>query len=258
LIPHTVRNAVWQGLPRLLAWALLGLTGLVSWLGAPTATALARLFFVVAIGGAVVAVLHMVSARAQVGAAVTILLLTVLQVSVQRRVDDPPPSQWTVPLAGPDQRLRHTITLPLGRPEWDRWWRRARAAAVYLCARGPLEEADGLDLSLGGVFLARVTQAQAYGPRPQPTSVGFYRVPVPRATLERAPDAVLELARTSDASARAIEVCGTFTYKPTAGLEASAFFDGRSWTSPGPSQRGRYVVELRIEDPTGKPIVALY
>ncbi|HEU5317086.1 MAG TPA: hypothetical protein VFX49_13335 [Chloroflexota bacterium] len=241
-----------------LPWALLGGAAVVSCAGVPPATALARLFFVVVMGGALVAGLAAAGPHWQLGAAGGLLALTALQGVIPRRVEDPPPSQWTVELRSPAERVRHTIALPLGSAEWERWWSRARSAAIFVCARGPLEEGDGLELTLGGERVARVTQAVAYGPRPQPTSVGFYRVPVTRAVLERAPRAVLELQRAPDASDRPIEICGTFTYKPTAGLEASAFFDGRSWSSPGPTQRGRYVIELRIEDPAGKPLVALY
>jgi hypothetical protein len=230
----------------------------VGTLGAPRETVLARLFFVAAIGGALVAGLSVAGARWQVIAAGGLLTLSVLQVALPGRVVDPPPSQWTVELARPDERVRHTIALPVGEVEWEHWWSRARSAAVFLCARGPLEEADGLDLTLGGERVARVTEAAAHGPRPQPTSVGFYRVPVSRAALERAPRAVLELQRAPGASARPVEICGTFTYKPSAGLEASAFFDGRAWSSPGLTQQGRYVIELRIEDARGKPLVALY
>jgi hypothetical protein len=129
---------------------------------------------------------------------------------------------------------------------------------MYVCARGPLATEDGLQLWLNGSRLATITQEQAIGPRPQPTSVGFYRLPVERGELERDARAVFELRRAPGATARPVEVCGTFAYRPTAGPEASAFFDGRSWSSPGAEQRGRFIVELRIESEPGRPLAALY
>jgi hypothetical protein len=257
----TLKPAGWQmtkGVPGWLSWTLLLASALVGVLGAPVATVLARAFFVLVAGGAVVAALSVVGRRAQAIAAAALLVLMGAQVAAPGSVTEPPPSQWTVALSAPGQRVRHTMQLPLDSPAWDRWWVRASGAAVYVCARGPLEEADGLDLWLGDQPLARVTQAQAFGPRPQPTSVGFYRIPVTRPALERSATAVFELRRAPGSTTRPVEVCGTFTYRPTAGIESSAFFDGARWTSPGPTQRGRYIVELRIEKQPGSALVALY
>ncbi len=244
--------------PRWVPWAALGGAGALSAIGAPLPTVIARVFFVTVAGGALVMALEAVGRRAQLLAAGVLLALVVVQMTVRRPLETPPPSQWTVELPTPAERVRHTIALPLGKAQWGQWWSGASGAAVYVCARGPLEEADGLDLVLNDEVLGRITQTHAFGPRPLPTSVGFYRVPVTRAVLERSPSAVFELRRAAAATARPVEICGTFTYRPTAGLESSAFFDGARWTSPGPTQRGRYIVELRIERLPGNALVALY
>ena len=243
---------------RWLPWLLLAASLVVGSAAAPPATVIARLFFIGALGGGVVAALGVAGRTAQVAAAGVLLALTIGQSVLQRPIAQPPSSQWTVALSEPAQRLRHTLTLPLGSESWRRWWERASGAAIYVCARGPLTEEDRLDLYLNDRHLTRITQAQAVGPRPQPTSVGFYRVPVERAALESAPSIVLELRRAPDAAQRAIDVCGTFTHRPTAGLESSAFFDGTRWTSPGPSQQGRYIIELRLEEAPGRAVAALY
>jgi hypothetical protein len=207
---------------------------------------------------AIVAGAGLVNRRAQVGVAAALLVLAGAERMIDRPVTEPPSSQWTVELRGPEQVLRHAILLPLGSGQWQSWWGRASGAAVYVCARGPLTAADGLQLWLGGERLATITQEAAIGPRPQPTSVGFYRLPVERAQLERDAHAVFELRRAAGATPRPVEVCGTFAYRPTAGLEASAFFDGQSWTGPGTEKRGRYIIELRIESEPGRAMAALY
>ena len=237
-------------------WLLLAASGLLSVLAAPLPTAIARVFFVTLLGGAIVAALAAVGRAAQLTGAAALLVLTLGQVSIDRPVQAPPSSQWTVTLRTPAERLRHTIALPVGTRQWQAWWARATGAAVYVCARGPVSEADALDLYVGAERAARVTQEQAIGPRPQPTSVGFYRIPIERARLEGAAPLVLELRR--GAEARPIEVCGTFAYQPSAGLESSAFFDGVRWISPGLTQRGRYIVELRLEERPGRTVAALY
>ena len=239
-------------------WVALAASAVAGVVAAPVPTAIARTFFVLLLGGAVVSALAVVGRTAQLWAAVLLLALTLGQGFVDRPVAQPPSSQWTASLRTPTERIRHTIALPVESAQWRRWWERASGAAVYVCARGPLEEADALDLFVGGRRLARITQAQAVGPRPQPTSVGFYRVPIERTLLEATSPLVLELRRGTDAAARPIDVCGTFTYRPTAGIESSAFFDGATWTSPGPSQRGRFILELRLEEAPGRTVAALY
>jgi hypothetical protein len=128
---------------------------------------------------------------------------------------------------------------------------------VWVCARGPLTAEDGLLLAVNDERLGLVTQAQAVGPRPQPTSVGFYRLPVSRAVLERRVPAAFELRRAPGSGGQPVEVCGTFSYRPTAGPDASTFFDGTRWLAP-PQPQGRFLIELRLEGPDGRPIAAWY
>jgi hypothetical protein len=250
-----VKTEAWGG------WALFGAAGLVSLIEVPPATLWARLFFVATVGAALVGAARLAGVRAQVVAAGVLLLLAVGERAIPRPLVDPPSSQWTVPLGTPDQMIRHTMRLPVGQPSWERTWQRAADAAVFVCARGPLAAEDGLQLLVNDQSLGTITQEQAIGPRPQPTSIGFYRIRVSREVLERAQPATFVLRHaptTPEAARREVEICGTFTYRPTAGLDSSAFFDGVRWTSPGPTQQGRYLVELRIEDREGRAIAAIY
>jgi hypothetical protein len=252
------KRRVVSGRPSWIAWALLVGAAAVASIGVPRETALARLFFVLVLGGALISGLSVVGARWQAGAAGTLMVLLALEGLVQRPVHDPPASQWLVTLTSPAQRLRHTLLLPLSSKDWQRWWDRAAGAAVHVCAKGPLDAASGLDLYVNEDRIARVTDADAYGPGPELTSVRFYRVPVSRAALERSARTVVELRLAPDAASRPVEICGTFTYRPTAGIGSSEFFDGTAWQSPGPRQGGRYAIEIRLEDPSRKPLAALY
>src|SRR6185503_16899766 len=78
LIPHLVRRAAW------VPWLLLGLTALVSCIGAPPPTVLARLFFVVTLGGALLVGLAAAGTTWQIVGAGALLVLTALQVTLHR------------------------------------------------------------------------------------------------------------------------------------------------------------------------------
>jgi hypothetical protein len=243
---------------RLAAWTLVAVAVAVSLAGATPATLWARLFFGVVLLAGAVALAGLAGAGPQVFTAAALLILVVVQRGVQRPVAEPPSPQWTRSLQGPEQAVEQSIALPLGTPGWERVWQRAAGAFVYVCARSPLDTADGLELTANGVSLGTITEAQAIGPRPGPTFVGFYRVPIARDLLERRSPARFDLKRLPGASSRAIPICGTFSYRPSAGPEASRYFDGTSWWLPGPAQGGRFTVEVRVEDATGRPIWVTY
>jgi hypothetical protein len=239
---------------------VLGLAIAVSLVGVVPPAFWARLFFtaVLLVGGVLAA--GLAGPRARLAAALVALTLVTMQRAGNRPVAVPPSSQWSRPLAGPDQLVRQEIVLPTGRSGWDAVGQRASQVAVYTCARGPLEEADGLELVLNGSPLGTITEAHATGPRPGPTFVGFYRLPVPftLAELQRRERVELVLRRLPQATSRPIPICGTFSYRPTAGPDSSRYFDGTSWWSPGLTQQGRFVVELRVEDSRQRILAAHY
>jgi hypothetical protein len=229
-------------------------------IGEPGPTILARLFFLTVLATGLVAGARLIGQRTQVGVAALLLALVLVQRAIDRPVTEPPSNQWTATLSA-GQIIRHTIKAPVATREWQRWWQEATGAAAYVCARGPLTPADGLQLYLNDRLVGTIAQDVAFGIRPEPTSIGFYRLPVTRAALEEQQPSVFELRRAQGATPRPIEVCGTSTYNPTAGLEASAFFNGSTWSSPGPTQHGRYLIELRIEQGAGeglRPLAAIY
>jgi hypothetical protein len=248
----------WPGRARLAAWVSLAAAVAISLAGVSPPAFWARLFFAAVFLVGAVAAAGLVGPRTQLATGAVILALAVCQRAIDRPVTEPPSPQWTRALERPGQLVQHEIALPVGSPSWESAWRRAAGAFVYVCARSPLDEADGLELLANDVSLGPITEARAVGPRPGPTFVGFYRLSVERALLERRQPARFVLQRQSGAAPRPIPICGTFTYRPTAGLDSSRFFDGAAWWHPGPTQQGRFEVELRLEDARGTPIWVAY
>ena len=170
---------------------------------------------------------------------------------------DPPSTLWGEILDRDGMRIRHEIALPRN----DRRWRTAAASGaspyLYICARGRLEAPDTLDVSLDGVILAPLDPSMMFGPRPQPESVGFYRVSVPWARLDGRDQLAVEVAPDPGTS-RPLEVCGTFMGKPTLRVDASQLYDGIRWSSPWETRSGRYQIELRLEASDGHVFGAWY
>ncbi len=170
---------------------------------------------------------------------------------------DPPSTLWGEILDRDGMRIRHEIALPRN----DRRWRTAAASGaspyLYICARGRLEAPETLDVTLDDVPLTTLDPSMMFGPRPQPESVGFYRVSVPWARLERRDQLAIEVAPHPGTS-RPLEVCGTFMGKPTLRLDASQLYDGIRWSSPWETRSGRYQIELRLEATDGHVYGAWY
>jgi hypothetical protein len=170
---------------------------------------------------------------------------------------DPPSTLWGEILDSDAVRIRHELAIPRA----DRRWRAATAAGaspyLYVCARGYLEEPDTLDVFMDGVSLASLNPSMMFGPRPQSESVGFYRIPVPWGRLDGRERLSVEVARHAGTS-RPLEVCGTFMGKPTLRFDASQLYDGTTWTSPWETRKGRYQIELRLENADGHVFGAWY
>ncbi|HEX2037224.1 MAG TPA: hypothetical protein VHS99_23855 [Chloroflexota bacterium] len=250
------RRLTWQW-QVVVSWGLMALAMVAGLVGVPDPTRWAWLFFAAVFFAGGLAVAGLAGRSVQLGLAVVVLLLVVVQRGLARPVAEPPSSQWTQALQGPEQEIRHTISVPVGAVSLLRQ-REGVMAAVYVCARSPLAEQDGLELYAGETLVGLISEAQASGPRPEPTRVGFYRMPVERALVERAGELTFRLRRRPGAAPRAVDVCGTFTYRPSAGLESSRFFDGVSWWSPGETQQGRFTIELRLEDERRRVLQVIY
>lgn len=266
--PQSVAHAEKERQPRrpqpavgVVSVVLVTISLAIAVVAAPVESAIARAFFTLVIGGGAVATAGLAGRRAQVLAALALVALTTLQRAPVRPVTVPPSSFWLTPLQSPGQIVQHRIAVPAGTAEWESLWRstgEGGLAALWVCARGPLRPEDGLQVWLNGQPLATLVESLSSAPRPLPTSVGFFRVPVTRAQLEREPVATVQVRRAPSSTDRPIDVCGTFTYRPTAGWDASAYFDGTRWIDQGAARGGRYTIELRFENAAGTIIAAFY
>ena len=130
---------------------------------------------------------------------------------------------------------------------------------VIAAARGFMGATFGFGamFATDGVLLTPRDPSMMFGPRPQPESVGFYRIPVPWARLEGRELLSVEVARHPGTS-RPIEVCGTFMGNPTLRVDASQLYDGVRWSSPWETHSGRYQIELRLEATDGHVFGAWY
>ena len=242
-------------------WSLFAASVLIAVVASPAPAAFARVFFAIVIGGGVVAAARLAGAKTQSIAAVSFLTLTLLQRCDARPVDRGPDSLWITALARPREIVQHVIAIPAspaGDAAWERAWQRADVAAAWVCARGPLHPEDGLQLWLNDELLGTITEAHSSAPRPLPDSVGFFRVPLTRSQIERRPAATFQLQRAPGASERPIDICGTFAYAPSAGMGASTLFDSTVWQDRGAEKRGRFLIELRLEDAAGSIFYTRY
>jgi hypothetical protein len=237
-------------------WGAIAVGVLITCVETDARIATARAFMGIAVGvGALLATTAM--PRAREWAAGAFLVGSLGLAFGSGTFADPPSTLWGEVLDRDGMRIRHEIALP----RTDRRWRTATASGaspyLYVCARGRLEAPDTLDVSIAGVILAPLDPSMMFGPRPQPESVGFYRVPVPWDRLDGRELLSVELAQHSGTK-RPLEVCGTFMGKPTLRVDASQLYDGTRWSSPWEARRGRYQIELRLEANDGHVFGAWY
>ena len=237
-------------------WGAIAVGVLVTCVATDARIATARAFMGIAVGvGALLATTAMPRAREWAAGA---FLAGSLGLAFGRgSFPDPPSTLWGEVLDRDGIQIRHEIALP----RTDRRWRNATASGaspyLYVCARGRLEVPDTLDVSLDGVILAMLDPSMMFGPRPQPESVGFYRVPIPWDRLDGRELLSVDVARHSGAN-RSLEVCGTFMGRPTLRVDASQLYDGTRWSSPWETRSGRYQIELRLEANDGHVFGAWY
>src|SRR6266511_5993663 len=105
-------SAAWASWAPWLPWALFAAMAVVSLVGVPAATAVARLFFLAVLVPGLIAGAGFLGRRAQTVIAAALLVLAVMQRTIDRPVAEPPSSQWTSELRGPEQVIRNTIVMP--------------------------------------------------------------------------------------------------------------------------------------------------
>ena len=91
----------------------------------------------------------------------------------------------------------------------------------------------------------------------------WFRTPVTRKQLESSPVTTVEFQR-EPGNLTAGKVIWGYSYRPTAGVTASRYFDGERWheadlapATPG-MQTGRYIVELWLFDRYDRVVMAWY
>ena len=168
------------------------------------------------------------------------------------------PPAWPVSLTH-DGAARHTLRLPLATPKWDETWSRAAAGYVRLCLAPADPPGDpGLVVTVNGTELPplQVEPASCQGGV-------WYRTAISRSLLDSAPRSVVEVRRRPEFQDNT-HIVASYSYRPSGGPQASAYFDGRAWRAeiPGPSmdsqRTSRFIIELWLLDRRGWPVATWY
>lgn len=252
-----VNSPSWN--PRLIMMARgITLAAIAIQLIAPTFEALvSRLTFATIYGIGALVIAGRSAPFVQLVGAMTYLLASIAMNVIDRPVADPPSTLWGQIVDDTLQEVAHRIIPPYGTHQWQQGWASDGQPFIYVCARGRLEPPETLVLTVNGSAISALNTSQMFGPRPQPESVGFYRIPVPRGLFTGSPSLDIQVRRDERATLP-LEICGTITARPTAGFESSRFFNGTSWISPWTTRQGRFQIELRLEGPGGHVFGAWY
>jgi hypothetical protein len=182
----------------------------------------------------------------------------------------------------PDERVRHTVELPISSPGWANMWARTPAprAFVYALIAAPHEAPEpSLDVWLDGTVIGSLPdgapQATPVHDVDRAVDVAWYRLPVGRAALNAGRRHEIVIAPRSQAwrGPASVGVAGGYSFRSTVRPYPSAFFDGTAWSSAplavlpedgdaaaSDSGRGpyRYHVEIRIVDQADGRFLAMY
>ncbi len=152
--------------------------------------------------------------------------------------------------------VQHRWRLPLRSSAWQAAWERTELAIVRvrLDAPDPARPA-GVTVVLNGVQLPALDREEREGT--------WFRTPVTRRQLETSPVTTVEFQR-EPGNLTAGKVVWGYSYRPTAGANASRYFDGRRWhgmdLAPAAAgvQSGRYIVELWLFDRYERVVMTWY
>ena len=257
VIDPLINSTSWN--PRLIMVARgITVAAIAVQLVAPTFEAIvSRLTFAIIFGIGALVIAGRSAPFVQLAGASTYLAASIAMNVIARPVADPPSTLWGQIIDDTRQEVAHRIIPPYGTRQWQQGWVSDGQPFIYVCARGRLEPPETLVLTVNGSAISVLNPSQMFGPRPQPESVGFYRISVPRDLFSGSPALDIHV-RPDERATKPLEICGTITARPTAGLESSQFFDGASWTSPWATRKGRFQIELRLEGPGGHVFGAWY
>ncbi len=178
----------------------------------------------------------------------------------------PVPTTQVGPLGGSvawvsDSALaQHRWRLPLGSSAWQAAWERTETAVVRMClAVSGTARPAGVTVTLNGTALPVPERERvrwcASGP--------WFRTPVTRGQLEAAPVMTVEIQPEPGNHLAGRAIWG-YSHRPTAGADASRYFDGERWhevdLDPATAgiQTGRYIVELWLFDRYGRVVMTWY
>lgn len=155
--------------------------------------------------------------------------------------------------------VQHRWHLPLRSADWEAAWVRTETAVVRVClAVSGTTRPAGVTVLLNGVSLPALERERircAGGP--------WFRTPVTRGQLEAAPVTTVEI-QPEPGNHLAGKVIWGYSYRPTAGANASRYFDGERWhevdLAPAEAgiQSGRYIVELWLFDRYDRVVMTWY
>ena len=153
-------------------------------------------------------------------------------------------------------RVQHRWRLPLRSAAWQAAWERTELAIVRvrLDVPDPAQTA-GVGVVLNGVQLPALERERR--------GDAWFHTPVTRSQLESSPVTTVEFRR-EPGNLTAGKVVLSYSYRPTAGPNASRYFDGERWhdvdLDPATAgiQTGRYIVELWLFDRYDRVVMTWY
>ncbi len=153
--------------------------------------------------------------------------------------------------------VQHRWRLPLQSSAWPAAWKRTVLAIVrvHLDVPDTAQMTAGVRVVLNGVQLPALDRERRGGT--------WFRTPVTRRQLEASPVTTVEF-QPEPGNLTAGKVIWGYSHRPTAGANASRYFDGERWHGAdlAPAevgiQSGRYIVELWLFDRYGRVVMTWY
>ena len=154
---------------------------------------------------------------------------------------------------------QHRWHLPLQSSDWKAAWERTEIAFIRVCLDVPdTARSAGVRVMLNGTELPALEREREECP-----GGPWFRTPATRGQLETAPTTIVEI-EPEVGNALAGKLVWGHSHRPTAGGNASRYFDGERWhevdLTPAVDgiQSGRYIVELWLFDRYDRVVMTWY